>query len=377
MSRTPDRGLSQLAGTADAELRREIFRYALQNTDPTRHENIRRLYSNWEAWNLRFFRSALVPAVILLNGPESTLCYGDCSTESGFGCGSQIRIRPSILEGTLEHLRGGNRDPEGLMRFAEDVLLHEMIHQLVFEQGLNPDRSYNGHGPVFSSIANDIGEQLGLPPVRRTNKSRDGDEPSPSQWPHNVRQLDYYLGAYVPASRDEDAILRRHLSVVLRRHGIEKVRRTTDEVWKKIEEAREAKRRLAGSTAKVINLKDKPRPDPDTYVYIARRQWCGKELFTASPWANYFSVNRYGRYGAIKRYVEKKLLGKPFLIEEELPRLAHEVLVEGKMLACWCAPNGPLSKDDPLYCHGQVLLRLLYSDEPHRDMLVRLVEELG
>src|SRR5215211_7969510 len=133
---------SRFVGTDDAKLREGIFHYALENTHPRQHEIIRRLFSRWEEWNETFFGGSLVPAVILLNGPEATTCYGDCATESGFGCGSQIRIRPSILEGTLEHQRGGNKDPEGLMRFAEDVLLHEMIHQEVFEQGLGIDRSY-------------------------------------------------------------------------------------------------------------------------------------------------------------------------------------------------------------------------------------------
>ena len=54
---------------------------------------------------------------------------------------------------------------------------------------------------------------------------------------------------------------------------------------------------------KVINLKDKPRPE--TYIYIGRRQWCGKELFEASPRANYFSVKRYGREEAVRRYEDK------------------------------------------------------------------------
>ena len=66
--------------------------------------------------------------------------------------------------------------------------------------------------------------------------------PNPSQWPHNVYDPSHYLGAYVPASRDEEAILRRSLGVVLRRHGIEKVMRTTEEVWqarKDREEVRE------------------------------------------------------------------------------------------------------------------------------------------
>jgi hypothetical protein len=91
---------------------------------------------------------------------------------------------------------------------------------------------------------------------------------------------------------------------------------------------------------RVINLKDKHRPAFD--VYIGRRQWCGKELFETSPWANPFSVKRWGREGAINRY-EEKLRGKPELLTR-LPEL------EGKILACWCKPKA---------CHGDVLLRLI------------------
>ena len=97
------------------------------------------------------------------------------------------------------------------------------------------------------------------------------------------------------------------------------------------------RRELAG---RVINLTDKPRPAFD--VYIGRRQWCGKEVFEASPWANPFSVKKWGRQGAIKRY-EEKLRGKPELLAR-LPEL------EGKILACWCKPKA---------CHGDVLLRLI------------------
>jgi Domain of unknown function (DUF4326) len=376
--------MTQQNGTPDAELRAEIFRYSMEQASPAIRPHIEHLCRKWLEFNETYFGGELVPPFLAFEEPGHTTCYGEYSTVSAFGGSGQIMIRPSLLAGTLQHFRKGNRNKKGMRRFMDQVLLHEMIHQWQHEVNgtdLGEFANYGGHGDTFSAKANEIGARLELPPVRLRNKkshSRDtADLPSPSQWPHNVTPVSYYLGAYVLASQDEEAKLREHLSIVLRRHGIEKVRRTTDEVWQKIEEAREAKRRLAGATAKVINLKDKPRPDPDTYVYIARRQWCGKELFTASPWANYFSVNRYGRYGAIKRYVEKRLLGKPLLLEEELPKLAHEVLVEGKVLACWCAPNGPLSKDDPLYCHGQVLIRLLYSDEPHRNMLMRLVEELG
>jgi hypothetical protein len=94
---------------------------------------------------------------------------------------------------------------------------------------------------------------------------------------------------------------------------------------------------------RVINLNDKPRPAYD--VYIGRRQWCGKELFDASPWANYYSVKRYGREEAIRRY-EEKLRNTPELMAR-LPEL------KGKVLACWCKP---------LPCHGDALVRLLEED---------------
>jgi uncharacterized protein DUF4326 len=81
-------------------------------------------------------------------------------------------------------------------------------------------------------------------------------------------------------------------------------------------------------------------------IYIGRRQWRGKDIFEASPWANYFSVKKWGREEAIRRY-EDKLRDTPELLAR-LPEL------RGKTLACWCKPQD---------CHG--------------DVLARLVEELG
>lgn len=97
---------------------------------------------------------------------------------------------------------------------------------------------------------------------------------------------------------------------------------------------------------KVINLNHKPRSDLDSFTYIGRRHppraARGKAEFEASPWANYYSVERYGRDGAIKRY-EENLRSKPDLMAR-LPEL------EGKTLACWCKPDA---------CHGDVLVRLV------------------
>jgi hypothetical protein len=74
-----------------------------------------------------------------------------------------------------------------------------------------------------------------------------------------------------------------------------------------------------------------------TAVYIGRRTGFGTWL--QSEWANTYSVKRYGRDGAIKRFREKKLPTKL----AELPKL------RGKDLLCWCAPEP---------CHGDVLIEL-------------------
>jgi hypothetical protein len=199
-----------------------------------------RLYDLWEKWNEEFFEGRMVPSLIQLTDPGQTHCYGYCSTYSGLaGIKSSIKIRRSILDGTLRDLEHGSRNPEGLRRFLEDVLLHEMIHQWHFEVTGQGDESYSGHGPAFSATANAIGERLGLPPVGRTCKKRDHEAKglqSPSQWPHDVRPSAYYLGAHVPARRDTDAVLHEALRPLLRRHGITKVESTARELWQQMGE---------------------------------------------------------------------------------------------------------------------------------------------
>jgi hypothetical protein len=253
MSETPKEGMYQLAGTApDAELRVEIFRYSMEQASPVIRPKIQHLAKKWLEYNAEYFGGELTKPFLAFEEPSPNTCHGRYSTVSSFGGSGQIQIRPSLLAGTLIDFRKGNKNKEGLRRFTEEVLLHEMIHQWQHEvngTALGEFRDYGGHGDTFSSKANEIGARLGLPPVRRRNKKdRSGDTahlPNPSQWPHNVYDPSHYLGAYVPASWDEDAIMRRKLSEVLRRHGIEKVRQTTEEVWQAIEEARarEARRR--------------------------------------------------------------------------------------------------------------------------------------
>jgi hypothetical protein len=60
-------------------------------------------------------------------------------------------------------------------------------------------RGFHGHGPGFRDKANEIGTHLELGPVR-TSKKRGPkkDLPSCSQWPHCIRPLEHYLGAFRP-----------------------------------------------------------------------------------------------------------------------------------------------------------------------------------
>ncbi len=237
----------------DISLREQIFEYAITNADSRHHEPVAHLCEHWEKTNNEFFGGLLLPAVIEFDEPGSTTSYGECSTDSGFGVSNKIQIRPSILDGTLQELRGGSKDPEGLMRFAEHVLLHETIHQWAFEcvpreAVLAESKNYNGHGPIFSTKANEIGEKLGYPPVRSHNKkSHSGktrDLPNPSQWPHNVCPPEYYLGAYIPTSWDIPEGLKKTVGALIEEYGEDHIRFMVvlmkahgyGKVWRAIEE---------------------------------------------------------------------------------------------------------------------------------------------
>ena len=79
-------------------------------------------------------------------------------------------------------------------------------------------------------------------------------------------------------------------------------------------------------------------------VYIGRFQhWGAGRYFAKSIWHNPYLVKRYGREEALSLY-EDYVRTDPGLMAR-LPDL------QGKVLACWCAPVHA--------CHGAVLLRLI------------------
>ena len=93
----------------------------------------------------------------------------------------------------------------------------------------------------------------------------------------------------------------------------------------------------------VVNLRDHPdlraaledRPEHDGTVRIDRK----------SRWGNSFIIGRHGSREDVIEFYRRRLW---CLIEQELVSLDDLASLQGKRLACWCAP---------LPCHGDVLTR--------------------
>jgi hypothetical protein len=194
---------------ADKKHRKDFAEYATQDSASDWHrEVLEPLYAFWDSANRDYFEGACVKPHILLNEPKVPQALGDHANVSGWGSRNQIRVRPSLITGKHKLLREGDEFAEGRMRFVEDVLLHESVHQYCDEMLHTPENSYKGHGPTFAGECNRIGATLGLPPVRPAKaRGKLKELPSCAQWPHNVRDPAYYLGALAdpePKAGDED-----------------------------------------------------------------------------------------------------------------------------------------------------------------------------
>lgn len=85
---------------------------------------------------------------------------------------------------------------------------------------------------------------------------------------------------------------------------------------------------------------------PENTVVVAR----------PGRWGNPFSVEEYGRSGAIGKYriwIEGRIRDGHLNLDE----------LRGKNLACWCPPAPPLADgnrdDEPIvFCHADVLLQM-------------------
>ena len=81
--------------------------------------------------------------------PKSPRGLGDHANISGWGSKNQIRIRPSLWDGSHPQVRSGEEYAEGRFLIVAVVLLHETIHQYHDEITGQAEKSYHGHGPAF------------------------------------------------------------------------------------------------------------------------------------------------------------------------------------------------------------------------------------
>ncbi|MCI0393088.1 MAG: hypothetical protein MOB07_30520 [Acidobacteria bacterium] len=183
---------------ADIKHREDFKEFVISDADKSYKPILRKLYSLWDTYTTKYVEEPMTPPYIMLSNPSRAQAFGDYSPVSGFGGHSQIRIRLNLLNGAHKAMKTGDRYAEGRFLFVADVLLHETLHQYHQEVTGHTEDSYKGHGPHFRDSCNEIGEALGLPPVR-VAKARGSDKelPSCAQWPHCVRPKNYYHGAYI------------------------------------------------------------------------------------------------------------------------------------------------------------------------------------
>lgn len=156
------------AGMAsDADPLRRTHRAMRETVMETGSEAPRTLYEAFDLFNERFFEGKLGAPMIWLAPASSPRAAGDYTPRDEHGLVSRIRIAPSIF-------RQGWREALG-------TLLHEMVHAWQHEIANDIERGYKGHGPRFAARANEIGAQLGFPPV--APKGRGGLHRAET-WPH-------------------------------------------------------------------------------------------------------------------------------------------------------------------------------------------------
>lgn len=187
-----------LLSAADIRHREDFRQYVEAQADPAYRPWLHRLYDCFDHWNEAFFEARLTPPYLMLDTPSNPRVLATYSPVSGFGGYAQIRIRKRLLTGEHSLVQEGEGFAEGRFLVVADVLLHELVHQWHDEITGRPEKNYSGHGPAFRDKCNEIGAQLGLPPVRAA-KARGKDQalPSCSYWPHSVRPPEFYLGAYL------------------------------------------------------------------------------------------------------------------------------------------------------------------------------------
>jgi hypothetical protein len=168
-------GRPPAADVANLDAMRAPHRATRAVVDAEGQAPVRELYAAFDAFNRAHFGGELRAPLILVTNTASPRALGDATERDVHGLQSLIRLHPRTLgRGSL---------------FADDVLLHEMVHVWQAERVGDMELGYRGHGPRFAGRCTEIGARLGLSAVGV--KGRKG-LPNCAQWPLCVRPEGYY-----------------------------------------------------------------------------------------------------------------------------------------------------------------------------------------
>jgi len=147
-----------------------------------------KLVRSWETFNENFFEGEMTTPLILLSDPgsddEESDWIGAYDHKDGI---SYIGISTSLFHSLTE--QDSPEFEEIKFKFIEDILIHEMVHQLIEETGAYDvnEQQYLGHGHKFAEVCNRVGEKIGLSPVYVNQR------PYCFAWPDSVRRLNHYI----------------------------------------------------------------------------------------------------------------------------------------------------------------------------------------
>lgn len=153
-----------------------------------------RLYRRWAEYNTDFFRGAMVPPHLGI-GRVSPRQFVECRPVTDYGRRAYVVFADRVMFATDTRLVREGYPAEGLLRFADDLLLHATVKQYVTEVRGTDEAGWGGFGPLFVAEANRIGDRLGLPAVQSRRRGFRGTaRPVAASWPWALRPDGYYLG---------------------------------------------------------------------------------------------------------------------------------------------------------------------------------------
>jgi hypothetical protein len=154
-------------------------------------EMLEQMLADWREIGRRFFKKLPYNPIIRLDRPANPRSMGNCGhTLEGQPV---VSIDPAVLVGDAVISQGGNRDPEGLRRFAFDLLLHEAIHANAFAWLGEQAFARGHHGGNFHADCLRICQFSGFEVEKRWREKLTLD--NCQYFPDPIRPKGWYRGA--------------------------------------------------------------------------------------------------------------------------------------------------------------------------------------